>query len=44
MSKKSRKFKTDVQQLLDLVTHSLYSKKEIFLAAYHVLRLRLKKP
>ncbi len=31
MSKKSRKFKTDVQQLLDLVTHSLYSKKEIFL-------------
>jgi molecular chaperone HtpG len=31
MAKKSRKFKTDVQQLLDLVTHSLYSKKEIFL-------------
>ncbi len=31
MAKKSHKFKTDVQQLLDLVTHSLYSKKEIFL-------------
>ena len=31
MSKKTRKFKTEVQQLLDLVIHSLYSKKEIFL-------------
>lgn len=31
MARKSRKFKTDVQQLLDLVTHSLYSKKQIFL-------------
>lgn len=31
MAKKNRKFKTEVQQLLDLVIHSLYSKKEIFL-------------
>ncbi|MDA0577242.1 MAG: molecular chaperone HtpG [Verrucomicrobia bacterium] len=31
MSKKSRPFKTEVKQLLDLVIHSLYSKKEIFL-------------
>ena len=31
MAKKTRKFKTEVQQLLDLVIHSLYSKKEIFL-------------
>lgn len=31
MSKRTRKFKTEVQQLLDLVIHSLYSKKEIFL-------------
>lgn len=31
MSKKTHKFKTEVQQLLDLVIHSLYSKKEIFL-------------
>ena len=31
MAKKSHKFKTEVQQLLDLVIHSLYSKKEIFL-------------
>ncbi len=31
MSKKTLKFKTEVQQLLDLVVHSLYSKKEIFL-------------
>ncbi len=31
MARKSRKFKTEVQQLLDLVVHSLYSKKEIFL-------------
>lgn len=31
MAKKTRKFKTEVQQLLDLVVHSLYSKKEIFL-------------
>ncbi|MCE9615426.1 MAG: molecular chaperone HtpG [Lentisphaerae bacterium] len=31
MSKKTRRFKTEVQQLLDLVIHSLYSKKEIFL-------------
>ncbi len=31
MARKTRKFKTEVQQLLDLVVHSLYSKKEIFL-------------
>ncbi len=31
MSKKTRKFKTEVQQLLDLVINSLYSKREIFL-------------
>ena len=31
MTKRTRKFKTEVQQLLDLVIHSLYSKKEIFL-------------
>jgi molecular chaperone HtpG len=31
MSKETRAFKTEVQQLLDLVIHSLYSKKEIFL-------------
>ncbi len=31
MSTKRRKFKTEVQQLLDLVIHSLYSNKEIFL-------------
>lgn len=31
MAKKTHKFKTEVQQLLDLVIHSLYSKKEIFL-------------
>lgn len=31
MAKKTRKFKTEVQQLLDIVIHSLYSKKEIFL-------------
>jgi len=31
MAKRTRKFKTEVQQLLDLVVHSLYSKKEIFL-------------
>ena len=31
MAKKTRKFKTEVQQLLNLVIHSLYSKKEIFL-------------
>ncbi|NQU40726.1 MAG: molecular chaperone HtpG [Lentisphaerae bacterium] len=31
MPKKSRKFKTEVTQLLDLVIHSLYSKKDIFL-------------
>jgi len=31
MAVKKRKFKTEVQQLLDLVIHSLYSKKEIFL-------------
>lgn len=28
---RKKKFKTEVQQLLDLVIHSLYSKKEIFL-------------
>ena len=31
MSKKTRVFKAEVQQVLDLVIHSLYSKKEIFL-------------
>ncbi len=31
MGKETRAFKTEVQQLLDLVIHSLYSKKEIFL-------------
>lgn len=31
MSKRKHKFKTEVQQLLDLVIHSLYSKKDIFL-------------
>lgn len=31
MAKKTKKFKTEVQQLLDLVIHSLYSKREIFL-------------
>jgi len=31
MAKSKRKFKTEVQQLLDLVIHSLYSHKEIFL-------------
>ena len=31
MGKRTRKFKTEVQQLLDLVIHSLYSKKEVFL-------------
>ncbi len=31
MAKKTRKFKAEVRQLLDLVIHSLYSKKEIFL-------------
>src|SRR5512138_1740896 len=32
MSRKStRKFKTEVQELLDLIIHSLYSNKEIFL-------------
>ncbi len=31
MAKKTRRFKTEVRQLLDLVIHSLYSKKEIFL-------------
>lgn len=31
MAKKTRTFKTEVQQLLDLVIHSLYSKKEVFL-------------
>jgi molecular chaperone HtpG len=30
-NKKTRKFKTEVQQLLELVIHSLYSKKDIFL-------------
>ncbi|MBU0984196.1 MAG: molecular chaperone HtpG [candidate division Zixibacteria bacterium] len=30
-AKRTKKFKTEVQQLLDLVIHSLYSKKEIFL-------------
>lgn len=31
MSKKSHVFKAEIQQVLDLVIHSLYSKKEIFL-------------
>ncbi|MBT3376808.1 MAG: molecular chaperone HtpG [Lentisphaerae bacterium] len=31
MAVKRRKFKTEVQQLLDLVIHSLYSNKDIFL-------------
>ncbi|MCL2104595.1 MAG: molecular chaperone HtpG [Kiritimatiellaeota bacterium] len=31
MSKKSHIFKAEIQQVLDLVIHSLYSKKEIFL-------------
>ncbi len=31
MSKKTHTFKAEVQQVLDLVIHSLYSKKEIFL-------------
>lgn len=31
MSKKTKQFKTEVQKLLDLVIHSLYSKKEIYL-------------
>ena len=31
MAVKKRKFKTEVQQLLDLVIHSLYSNKDIFL-------------
>jgi molecular chaperone HtpG len=31
MAKRTRKFKTEIQQLLDLIIHSLYSKKEIFL-------------
>jgi molecular chaperone HtpG len=31
MSAKTRKFKTEVKQLLDLMIHSLYSHKEIFL-------------
>ena len=41
MAKKTRKFKTEVQQLLDLVIHSLYSKKEIFL---HNILLNLYSP
>ena len=31
MSKSTMKFKTEVSQLLELVTHSLYSNKEIFI-------------
>ena len=31
MAKKTKAFKTEVQQLLDLVIHSLYTKKEIYL-------------
>ncbi len=31
MSKQTKEFKTEVKQLLDLVIHSLYSNKEIFL-------------
>src|SRR5512136_2897740 len=31
MSTKTKKFETEVQQLLDLVIHSLYSNKDIFL-------------
>ena len=29
--KRKKKFRTEVQQLLDLVIHSLYSNREIFL-------------
>ncbi|HYS43454.1 MAG TPA: molecular chaperone HtpG, partial [Geobacteraceae bacterium] len=31
MSKITKKFETEVQQLLDLVIHSLYSNRDIFL-------------
>src|ERR1700694_5594485 len=31
MTKSTKKFETEVQQLLDLVIHSLYSNKDIFL-------------
>ena len=31
MAKRTRKFKTEIQQLLDLIIHSLYSKQELFL-------------
>ena len=31
MTKQTLKFKTEVNQILDLVTHSLYSNKEIFI-------------
>ena len=31
MAEKTRKFKTEVQHLLDLMIHSLYSNKDIFL-------------
>ena len=31
MSKSKKKFKTEVQELLDLVIHSLYSNPDIFL-------------
>ena len=31
MSKTTKQFQTEVQQLLDLVIHSLYSNKDIFL-------------
>lgn len=31
MSKQNKAFKTEIQQLLDLVIHSLYTKKEIYL-------------
>ena len=40
-----RKFKTEVQQLLDLVIHSLYSNKDIFLRVrrrHHASDLRPK--
>ena len=31
MSKTTKQFQTEVQQLLDLVIHSLYSNRDIFL-------------
>ncbi len=39
MGKSTKKFKTEVQQLLELVIHSLYSNKEIFSARTGVERV-----